>query len=101
MTPLEEIEQAIDYHSEESDEYRRIQILGPLYIARAIERLEATVRAIGILLQYEADERRDRGPQFVRTWKDPHAYAPFEIGDSAARCRCGQPRVDPIHPAEL
>lgn len=71
MTPLEEIEHDIAYLNKiEPNQDKRIRALGPLYQARAIERLEATVRAIGVLIQHEADEKRDRGPARF----DPAAY---------------------------
>ncbi len=55
MTPLEEIEQAIthllDARAVDPLAVAFDQALGTLYQARAIERLEATVRAIGVNLQ--------------------------------------------------
>ncbi len=97
MTPLEEIEQAIDYVRAcgESTPLRNVELLGPLYTARAIERLEATVRMIGVILQDTAKFKVT-----TRGWNDPHAYAPYG-SDFTASCRCGRSRVDPIHPAEL
>ncbi len=59
MTPLEEIEQAIESarngYAPEYPEY-----LAALYQARAIERLEATVRAIGV--QWQGDGKQYAGP---------------------------------------
>ncbi len=61
MTPLEEIEQAI---AQVPNTFRepsgRLGLLGPLYQARAIERLEATVRAIGVILQTELENSNIR-----------------------------------------
>ncbi len=93
MTPLEEIEKAICalHKVYEGDSVAAGLTLASLYQARAIERLEATVRAIGVQMQ---------SPAIVRTWRDPHAFAPYAPFPGSP-CRCGQPRVDPIHPAEL
>ncbi len=60
MTPLEEIEAFIDYCKEESDEYDKIRLLAPLYQARAIERLEATVRAFAVMIQETIQELKDK-----------------------------------------
>lgn len=67
MTPLEEIELEIESVRMwiESDR-ARAECLGPLFTARAIERLEATVRAIGVMLQTnsaEAARLRERAYQ--------------------------------------
>ncbi len=75
-------------------------MLAALYTARAIERLEATVRMIGVQLQEKAPTAP--GVRF-RTWNDPHAYAPIQTDATHfdQRCRCGQQRVNVIHPAEI
>ncbi len=105
MTSLEEIEQAIthllDARATDPLAVAFDQALGTLYTARAIERLEATIRAIGVLIQRNFEDAHFNKPanQHVRTWQEPHPFSPFEIpGD---RCRCGNPRVHPVHPAEL
>lgn len=52
MTALEQIEFHIQkIHELAFSPERKTEILGPLYVARAIERLEATVRTIGVNLQ--------------------------------------------------
>ncbi len=62
MTPLEEIEQAIATLLAEPVPRPRVafaQQLATLYNARAIERLEATVRMIGVQLQEAATQSRE------------------------------------------
>ncbi len=60
MTPLEEIEQAIEFVRGNgiSSPIKNVELLGPLYTARAIERLEATVRMIGVFFQDLAEEAK-------------------------------------------
>ncbi len=103
MTPLEEIEKAIeevergDYS--QSPSYR-LNLLGPLYQARAIERLEATVRHIGVILQAHFDP--DQSP-VVRQLRENRGQASrqhtfFNANPEAAICQiCGYPRPAGIH----
>ncbi len=88
MMPLEEIEAAIVEARRIHPTEDFVAAIGPLYTARAIERLEVVVRAIGVMLQHEADERRDRGPQ---GWAYLNATGhAFEMGDAPLNCRhCG------------
>ncbi len=93
MTPLEEIEQAIQRAKElQFNEGSKLAIIGTLYQARAIERLETAVRTIGVKLQR---------PATVRGPRDTHEYAPYAPEFTGSPCRCGNPRIHPIHPAEF
>lgn len=110
MTPLEEIEQAIEYvrASGEATPLQNIDLLGPLYQARAIAHLEATISDIGVTFQTYAAEtlplmRRmadiaapppDPNNWGIASWDAPH---PFTSGGLRGECRCMRPRADPIH----
>ncbi len=99
MTPLEEIEQEIESVRMwgESD-LRRAEILGPLYQARAIERLEATVRAIGVILQTHLEPENAAAERLERFLHTHAKHGFYNVNPEAAICQiCGHAKGDQIH----
>lgn len=109
MTVLEEIEHSIKWaNSDQFDpnEVSRAVLLSNLYQARAIERLEATVRAIGVHLQNSvspsisqptlediANQERNRSTPFQ---PPGHCFTPSAVG-SGICYYCGHPAGSQEH----